>query len=54
MTLDLRAIDVVTSVIDIVAVVYGEAVSRYFSPAMYFVKAIELKDPEIGALESPE
>jgi hypothetical protein len=30
------------------------AVSRYLSPAVYIVNAKELKDPDMGALVSPE
>jgi hypothetical protein len=52
--LDLKIMDAVTSAIDMLADEYGLAVSRYFSPAVYMVNGKELKDPNKGALVSPE
>jgi hypothetical protein len=51
---DLKVKDAFTSVIYIVADVYGEAVSRYYSPGVHMVNVIELKHPNNGALVSPE
>jgi hypothetical protein len=50
----LKVMEAVTSAIDMLAYVYGLAVSRYFSPAVYMVNGKELKDPNKGALVSPE
>jgi hypothetical protein len=51
--LDLKVVVAVTSVINIVAAVYGTPVSRYFSPGVYMVNTIELNYPNKGALVSP-
>ena len=34
--------------------IFKAAVSRYLSPAVYIVNEKELKDPDMGALVSPE
>ena len=53
-TFELMGVEIVTSEIDIVADVYGEPASRYFSLAEYIINSIELKHPNMGGLESPE
>jgi len=51
---DLKIVVAVTSEINIVADVYGVDVSKYFSPAVYIVNAIELTHPNKVGLVSPE
>jgi hypothetical protein len=52
--LEFKVVDDVTSVIDIDSDVYGIAVSRYFSPAVYMINPKELKIPQMDALVTPE
>jgi hypothetical protein len=52
--LEFKVVDNVKSVIEIVTDVYGLAVSRYFSPAVYMINPKELKVPHMDSLVSPE
>jgi hypothetical protein len=38
---------------EIVAIVYGAAMFRYYSPPLYMVNAKELRVPDMGGLVSP-